>query len=77
MRSRNLADVIDSVETLDNSVGNLAETMTSLTSDVHEIRRVADDAKPWLKVIGWIMGAAGVSAVGWVVVVLMQGFLGS
>ena len=77
MRSRNLADVIDNVETLDHSVKNLAENLKTLTSDVHEIRRIVDDAKPWLKVIGWILGAAGVAAVGWVVVALMQSFFGT
>lgn len=75
MRSRNLADVIDNVETLDHSVKNLAESLKSLTSDVHEIRRIVDDARPWLKVIGWILGAAGVSAVGWVVVQLLQSIM--
>ena len=74
MRSRNLADVIDNVETLDHSVNNLAENLKTLTSDVHEIRRIVDDAKPWLKVIGWILSAAGVAAVGWVVVSLLQSF---
>ena len=77
MRSRNLADVIDNVETLDNSVKNLADSLKTLTSDVHGIRRIADDAIPWLKVIGWILGVAGVSAVGWVVVELLQGFFGA
>ena len=76
MRSRNLADVIDNVETLDQSVKTLAENLKTLTSDVHEIRRLVDDAKPWLKVIGWILGVAGVAAVGWVVVELMQSFFG-
>ena len=75
MRSRNLADVIDNVETLDGSVKNLAENLKTLTSDVHEIRKIVDDAKPWLKVIGWILGAAGVAAVGWVVVQLLQGLI--
>lgn len=77
MRSRNLADVIDNVETLDHSVKNLADNLKTLTSDVHEIRKIVDDAKPWLKVIGWILGAAGVAAVGWVVVQLLQGLIGS
>ena len=77
MRSRNLADVIDNVETLDQSVKNLAESMKTLTSDVHEIRRIVDDAKPWLKVIGWILAAAGVAAVGWVVVQMLQSAIGS
>ena len=76
MRSRNLADVIDNVETLDHSVKNLSQNLKTLTSDVHEIRRIVDDAKPWLKVIGWILGAAGVSAIGWVVFYLMQSFFG-
>ncbi|MEM8824190.1 MAG: dCTP deaminase [Pseudomonadota bacterium] len=76
MRSRNLADVIDNVETLDNSVKNLAENLKTLTSDVHQIRRIVDDAKPWLKVIGWIVGTAGVAAVGWIVVQTLQSFFG-
>ena len=77
MRSRNLAEVIDNVETLDHSVKNLAENLKTLTSDVHEIRRVVDDARPWLKIIGWIVGAAGVAAVGWIVVTLLQSFFGT
>lgn len=76
MRSRNLADVIDNVETLDHSVKSLAENLKMLTSDVHEIRKIADAAKPWLKIIGWILGAAGVAAVGWAVVAALQTFFG-
>jgi len=76
MRSRNLAEVIDNVETLDQSVKNLAENLKTLTSDVHEIRKIVDDAKPWLKVIGWILGTAGVSAVGWIVVTLLHDLFG-
>ena len=56
---------------------DLADSLKTLTSDVHGIRRIADDAIPWLKVIGWILGVAGVSAVGWVVVELLQGFFGA
>ncbi|WP_419737952.1 dCTP deaminase [Ruegeria sp.] len=77
MRSRNLADVIDNVETLDHSVKNLASNLKILTSDVHEIRQIVNDAKPWLKVIGWILGAAGVAAVGWIVMSLLQSFFGT
>ena len=58
------------------SVKNLAESMKTLTSDVHEIRRIVDDAKPWLKLIGWILAAAGVAAVGWVVVQTLQSAIG-
>ena len=77
MRSKNLADVIDNVETLDGSVKNLAENLKTLTSDVHEIRRIVNDAKPWLKTIGWILASAGVAAISWVVFALLQSFFGS
>ncbi len=77
MRSRNLADVIDNVETLDHSVKDLAENLKTLTSDVHEIRRIVDDAKPWLKLIGWILATAGVATVGWVVVGFLQNLFGA
>ncbi len=77
MRSRNLADVIDNVETLDQSVKNLAENLNTLTSDVHEIRRLVNDAKPWLKVVGWIVSVAAVTAVGWVVAETLQNLFGS
>jgi len=76
MRSRNLADVIDNVETLDHSVKHLAENLKTLTSDVHEIRQTVNDVKPWLKVIGWIISAASVATIGWVVVTLLQSALG-
>ncbi|MDE0696294.1 MAG: hypothetical protein OXH76_10740 [Boseongicola sp.] len=74
MRSRNLADVIDNVETLDQSVKTLAENLKILTSDVHEIRRLVNDAKPWVKFIGWILGAAGVAVTGWFAVEILQNF---
>lgn len=76
MRSRNLADVIDNVETLDLSVKNLAENLKTLASDVHEIRKLVHDAKPWIKAIGWIIGTAGVAAIGWVVWHVLQSFSG-
>ncbi len=56
---------------------DLADNLKTLTSDVHGIRRIVDDAKPWLKVIGWILGVAGVSAAGWVTVELLQALFGA
>ena len=72
MRSRNLASVIDNVEMLDTSVKNLASNLETLTADVHEIKQVISDLKPWAKVIGWLLGAAGVSAVGWAVIEILS-----
>jgi dCTP deaminase len=72
MRSKNLADVIDNVELLDGSVRNLAENLNRLTSDVHAIKSIVDDARPWVKVIAWLLGAAAVAAIGWFVVFLLQ-----
>ncbi|MBC6438534.1 MAG: dCTP deaminase [Rhodobacteraceae bacterium] len=76
MRSRNLSDVIDNVETLDSSVKNLARNMETLTSDVHEIRKLVNDVKPWFKLIAWILTTAGVAAIGWLVWNFLQGWFG-
>lgn len=72
MKSKNLADVIDNVETLDTSVKNLATNLATLTNDVHAIKKMVDDFKPWLKVIAFLLGSAAVAAVGWVVVQLLS-----
>ncbi|MBC6442856.1 MAG: hypothetical protein GDA53_07000 [Rhodobacteraceae bacterium] len=74
MRSRNLSDVIDNAETLDNSVKNLARNMETLTSDVHEIRNLMNNARPWFKLIAWILTTAGVAAIGRLVWNFLQGW---
>lgn len=49
IRSKNLSDVIDTVETLDNSVATLSENLRTLTGDVHEIRETMAVLKPTLE----------------------------
>ncbi|MFM2390841.1 MAG: deaminase [Pseudomonadota bacterium] len=71
MRSKNLSDVIDRVETLDGSVTNLAANMKTLndsvatiTTDLHELKVVIKDYLPWVKIIFGIVGIAGAAIVG-------------
>ncbi len=49
LRSKNLSNVIDTVETLDESVANLAGNMQSLTGDVREIKEAMNQFGPALQ----------------------------
>ena len=77
MRSKNLSDVIDRVETLDESVTNLADDMkmlntsvASIQTDVHElkaglrdVKQTFDSWKPWLMGLFAVIAAAGLTVV--------------
>ena len=71
MRSKNLSDVIDKVETLDGSVSNLASNMeiltrsvTSINQDVHDLKITLGKYEPWIKVFLTVCGIAAVAVIG-------------
>lgn len=71
MRSKNLSDVIDRVETLDDSVSTLADNMEKLINnvgeinhDVHALKNTVSKYIPYILMFFAICGAAGLAIVG-------------
>lgn len=71
MRSKNLSDVIDRVETLDDSVTGLAEdmrllndTVKGIKGDVHEMKTIFSSYTPYAKVFFWVIVVAAGAVIG-------------
>lgn len=71
MRSKNLSDVIDRVETLDDSVSTLADDMrvlnnsvSSIGNDLHAIKRKFDRYFPYASILFWLFAAAAAAIAG-------------
>jgi dCTP deaminase len=71
MKSKNLSDVIDRVETLDGSVANLAQNMdilaksvSSINQDVHSLKEAVRRYEPYVRIFGFIVGIAATAWIG-------------